>query len=175
MKIAGIDVHKKVLMIVIVDGSAPEEKPTRRRFATFNCSSAFRNWVDGTVAAVDVRTRRGNIPAQIYPGSNMNSGWEVRTDDGDVDLRLPEDFSADLDVSAGDGNVRLDFPIAMIGGGRQSSIRGPINGGGQHLELHSGKGNIVVRKPWRVICQSQSESVDVGLGQIEPDNSEQRW
>ncbi len=34
MKIAGIDVHKKVLMVVIVDGSAPEEKPTRRRFAT---------------------------------------------------------------------------------------------------------------------------------------------
>ena len=34
MKIAGIDVHKKVLMVVIVNGSAPEEKPTRRRFAT---------------------------------------------------------------------------------------------------------------------------------------------
>jgi DUF4097 and DUF4098 domain-containing protein YvlB len=102
--------------------------------------------VDGIVAAVDVRTRRGNIAAQINPGSNMDSGWEVRTDDGDVDLRLPEDFSADLDVSARDGNVRLDFPIAMMGGGRQSSMRGPINGGGQHLELHSGKGNIVVRK-----------------------------
>jgi hypothetical protein len=103
--------------------------------------------IDGTVAAVDVRTRRGNIAAQISPGSKMNSGWEVRTNDGDVDLRLPDDFSADLDVSAGDGNVRLDFPIAMMGGGRQSSMRGPINGGGQHLELHSGKGNIVVRKP----------------------------
>jgi DUF4097 and DUF4098 domain-containing protein YvlB len=102
--------------------------------------------IDGTVAAVDVRTRRGNIAAQINPGSNMNSGWEVRTNDGDVDLRLPDDFSADLDVSARDGNVRLDFPMAMMGGGRQSSMRGPINGGGQHLELHSGKGNIVVRK-----------------------------
>jgi hypothetical protein len=102
--------------------------------------------VEGTVTAVDLRTRRGNIAAQINPGSNMNSGWVVRTGDGDVDLRLPADFSADLDVSAGDGNVRLDFPMAMIGGGRQSSIRGPINGGGQHLELHSDKGNIMVRK-----------------------------
>jgi len=27
MKIAGIDVHKKVLMVVVVDASAPEEKP----------------------------------------------------------------------------------------------------------------------------------------------------
>jgi hypothetical protein len=34
MKVAGIDVHKKVLMVVVVDASAPEEKPARRRFVT---------------------------------------------------------------------------------------------------------------------------------------------
>ena len=34
MKMAGIDVHKKVLMVVVVDASAPEEKPVRRRFVT---------------------------------------------------------------------------------------------------------------------------------------------
>ena len=34
MKIAGIDVHKKVLMAVVVDASTPEEKPARRRFVT---------------------------------------------------------------------------------------------------------------------------------------------
>ena len=30
MKIAGIDVHKIVLMVVVIDASTPEEKPTRR-------------------------------------------------------------------------------------------------------------------------------------------------
>src|ERR1700758_3686023 len=34
MKIAGIDVHKKVLMVVVVDARASEAKPARRRFAT---------------------------------------------------------------------------------------------------------------------------------------------
>jgi transposase len=34
MKVAGIDVHKKVLMVVVMDASTPEEKPERRRFAT---------------------------------------------------------------------------------------------------------------------------------------------
>jgi hypothetical protein len=102
--------------------------------------------VDGTVTAVSLHTHTGNIAAQIDAGSKMNSSWVVRTGDGDVDLRLPACFSADLDVNTGDGNVRLDFPMAMIGGGRQSSIRAPINGGGQHLELHSDKGNIMVRK-----------------------------
>jgi len=33
-KIAGIDVHKKVLMVVVVDASTPEWNPERRRFAT---------------------------------------------------------------------------------------------------------------------------------------------
>src|SRR5437870_1753601 len=33
-KIAGIDVHKKVLMVVVMDASTPESKPERRRFTT---------------------------------------------------------------------------------------------------------------------------------------------
>jgi len=33
-KIAGIDVHKKVLVVVVVEASQPEDKPQRRRFAT---------------------------------------------------------------------------------------------------------------------------------------------
>ena len=33
MKVAGIDVHKKVLMVIVVDASMPE-KPARRRFVT---------------------------------------------------------------------------------------------------------------------------------------------
>src|SRR5437867_4069312 len=34
MKIEGIDVHKKVLMVVVIDASTPQEKPWRRRFTT---------------------------------------------------------------------------------------------------------------------------------------------
>ena len=33
-KVAGIDVHKKVLMVVVMDAHAPESTPTRRRFTT---------------------------------------------------------------------------------------------------------------------------------------------
>ena len=46
MKIAGIDVHKKVLMVVVVDASAPEEKPARRRFVTLPSElQRFRIWL----------------------------------------------------------------------------------------------------------------------------------
>ena len=33
-KVAGIDVHKKVLMVVVIDPCAPELKPERQRFTT---------------------------------------------------------------------------------------------------------------------------------------------
>src|SRR5271170_3623436 len=33
-KVAGIDVHKKVLMVVVIDADAPAAKPERRRFTT---------------------------------------------------------------------------------------------------------------------------------------------
>ena len=33
-QIAGIDVHKRVLMVVVINASTPEEKPERRRFTT---------------------------------------------------------------------------------------------------------------------------------------------
>ena len=46
MKMAGIDVHKKVLMVVVVDTSAPEEKPARRRFVTLPSElQRFRIWL----------------------------------------------------------------------------------------------------------------------------------
>jgi transposase len=46
MKIAGIDVHKRVLMVVVMDTSAPEEKPAGRRFVTLPSElQRFRIWL----------------------------------------------------------------------------------------------------------------------------------
>jgi hypothetical protein len=45
-KVAGIDVHKKVLMVVVLETSEPESEPERRRFGT--TSSELRdlsNWL----------------------------------------------------------------------------------------------------------------------------------
>jgi DUF4097 and DUF4098 domain-containing protein YvlB len=102
--------------------------------------------VDGTITTLNLYTRAGNIAALVGLRSKMRSPWVLRTGEGDIDLRLSEDFSADLDVHTGAGNVRLDFPLTMQGGGHQSSVRAPINGGGQHLEIHSDRGNIMVKK-----------------------------
>lgn len=45
-KVAGIDVHKKVLMVVVIDARTPETKPERRRFATMPSElRRLSNWL----------------------------------------------------------------------------------------------------------------------------------
>ena len=66
---AGIDVHKKVLMVVVVDTSTWEEKPERRRFATLPSElQRFRIWhVDAsTIMQVGIRVaRQGHAPGKL--------------------------------------------------------------------------------------------------------------
>ncbi len=44
MKVAGIDVRKKVLMVVVVDASALEEKPARRRWSRRPSTGGRSGW-----------------------------------------------------------------------------------------------------------------------------------
>jgi len=64
MKIAGIDVHKKVLMVVLVDASAPEEKPARRRFVMLPSElQRFRNGCSGSRQALCRKGSRHRRPS----------------------------------------------------------------------------------------------------------------
>jgi DUF4097 and DUF4098 domain-containing protein YvlB len=99
---------------------------------------------DGRFDALDLRTGDGNITAEVKAGSTMSSGWNVRSGDGNVDLRVPEGFSADLNAQTGDGQVSVHFPVTVTGSIKDDSIRGKMNGGGQPLDVHTGDGNIVL-------------------------------
>ena len=102
--------------------------------------------VDATCTELELHSGDGNITAQIRQGSKMDSRWIVGTGDGNIELRLPESFSAEVDAHTGDGHIDLDFPVTVNGSVRESTIRGKMNGGGQTLELRSGDGNISLRK-----------------------------
>jgi len=102
--------------------------------------------IDGVFSALDVHSGDGNISAEAGSGSKMSSGWVLRTGDGNVQLRVPDGFAADLDAHTGDGQVSVDLPVTMEGSFRESTVRGKMNGGGKSLELRSGDGNITVAK-----------------------------
>jgi DUF4097 and DUF4098 domain-containing protein YvlB len=134
---------KGALHIETGDGDI-EAAGTEGRFQAHTGDGNIR--VDGSYTLLDLQTGDGNIAADVRPGSKMESPWALRTGDGNLELRLPDTFSADVDAHTGDGHIDLDLPITVSGSVRQSTVRGKMNGGGLTLELRSGDGNISLRK-----------------------------
>jgi hypothetical protein len=101
---------------------------------------------DGQFDFMSVHTGDGNVESEVKPSSTPQPGWSFRTGDGNLRLRLPGEFGADLDAHTGDGHVNIDFPLTTAGSTHENSIRGKINGGGIPIELSTGDGNIAVEK-----------------------------
>ncbi|MGD0126508.1 MAG: DUF4097 family beta strand repeat-containing protein [Terriglobia bacterium] len=102
--------------------------------------------VQGRFDSLSLKTGDGTISARIMQGSQMESAWSVRSGDGDVEISLPDDFSADLDVHTGDGRITSDLPITLHGSPDQSSLRGTLKGGGPVLSVHTGDGSIHLKR-----------------------------
>lgn len=102
--------------------------------------------LDGRFDEMAARTGDGNIELTVEAGSHMKGPWNVHTGDGHVRMRLPNDFSADLDAHTGDGKINLDFSVTMSGSLSSGTIRGKLGNGGQTLTIRSGDGSIYIEK-----------------------------
>jgi DUF4097 and DUF4098 domain-containing protein YvlB len=102
--------------------------------------------IEDRLDSLNLKTNDGAIDAHVLKGSRMSTSWNIRTGDGNVSLRLPEDFQADLDVRTGDGRISTDFPVATSGKTGRSDLRGKLNGGGLPLTARTGDGSIRILK-----------------------------
>jgi lia operon protein LiaG len=70
----------------------------------------------------------------------------ARTGSGSVDLALPDDASAELDISTGSGGISTEFPVTMDNVQRRA-LRGRIgNGDGNSVRVSTGSGGVRLRK-----------------------------
>ena len=102
--------------------------------------------IDGVFTDVELRTGDGHVDFSARPGSKLNSTWLIRTGDGRVEARLPQDLAADLNAHTGDGHITMDFPVTVTGSIERSKIHGKLNGGGPELEISTGDGSIRIAK-----------------------------
>jgi len=97
--------------------------------------------LDGALQAVQVKTTDGDLVVRVQPGSKMDREWSVESTDGDIRLTLPDDFAANLEIRANDGEITTQFPVTVqrLSEGRFS---GELNGGGHQLHIQSSDGDI---------------------------------
>ncbi|HEU0055601.1 MAG TPA: DUF4097 family beta strand repeat-containing protein [Longimicrobium sp.] len=94
---------------------------------------------------VEASTGNGNIEvrmAQLAGDGDM----EFSSGNGSITLFLPDNFSAVVDASTGNGGVNTDFPIRVQGRVSRHRLQGTIGDGGRRLSASSGNGTISIRR-----------------------------
>lgn len=94
--------------------------------------------------AIDASTSGGGVTAALV--GQPSAECRLSTSGGWINLSLPSDAHVDLDASTSGGGVTSDFPVAFADEHNHSTLRGPLNGGGPLVYLHTSGGWIHVKR-----------------------------
>lgn len=104
--------------------------------------------VDGLFHVLALRTSDGQLDLNLHEGTKLTMDSTIQSSDGSVTIRVPHDFSADLNVHTSDGHVDCALPLAVdhyqSSGGHE--LHGKINGGGTPLTIHTSDGNVRIEQ-----------------------------
>lgn len=101
--------------------------------------------VSGRFDDLDLESHDGRLTVDVQPGSRIRESWSLRTDDGSMEVEIPEALKATLDARVRDGGIRIDVPTVDIGESSPSVVRVDLNGGGPVLRVRSSDGSVRIR------------------------------
>lgn len=78
----------------------------------------------------------------IYSG--YNEGIELSTSGGDINLKLPNDFSADIKLKTSGGKVKCNYTPVNVDEVSKAKFYGKLNNGGKDVICKTSGGNILV-------------------------------
>jgi len=102
--------------------------------------------LDGRFDTLNIKTGDGSVTARAHGGSKVMTGWNIHTGDGSIDLDLPGEIQANLDVSTNDGHISMGIPVLVEGTLSTTKISGKMNGGGAPIVVRTGDGSIHLNK-----------------------------
>jgi hypothetical protein len=103
-----------------------------------------------------VKTRKGNIYANLSGNRWSGQGLTAVTQDGHIGLVLPEKYSATLQLDTRDGKITVDYPPQEIEGElipieavvqkKAQQLRSRIGAGGSPVHIGTQSGDVHFRK-----------------------------
>jgi hypothetical protein len=107
--------------------------------------------VNGGISLADVsadvrgRTVNGGISAEFADAAFDGEIFDLRTVNGGIVMRIPEDFSARLDVETVNGGVDSDFPVTREGP-RNREVSATLGSGGPLIRARTVNGGVQIRQ-----------------------------
>ena len=98
--------------------------------------------IDEATDAIDAKAAGGSVAA--YISKQPRSDSKLIAEAGNVDLRLPESISVNLDAACSAGRLSSDF--SLLGHQDNEHWKGTINGGGPLVMVRASAGNVHIRK-----------------------------
>ena len=100
--------------------------------------------IENVTGKIDGSTSGGAISARF--STPITEPVKLETSGGGVTVQLAEGSAFDLDASTSGGRVTCDLPVTIQGKPNPSHVKGPVNGGGKPVILHSSGGGIHVKQ-----------------------------
>lgn len=109
------------------------------RFTTTNGGVTL----DAVAGRVTGRTANGGVRVRLSGARWDGAGLDVETTNGGVNLAMPRDYSAALEVSTVNGAMRSDIPVTLPDG-RRHEIRTTLGSGGPLIKVKTVNGGVAL-------------------------------
>ncbi len=102
-----------------------------------------------------LKTTRGDLDIELSGPTWAGYGFWGKTDLGSVNLLLPAEYSALLQLGTKNGKISVDYPEQMVEGesipiavmekGKGAAINAPVGAGGAPINVMTGSGNLAFK------------------------------
>ncbi len=99
-------------------------------------------WLQGQDGKISASTSGGDISLDYY---GKNNGIKLSTSGGDINVKVDNDFNAEIDLSTLGGDVSSTLTLSKVIKKKSSVLKGTANAGGEKLECSTLGGDISVR------------------------------
>jgi len=100
--------------------------------------------IDEVAGEINAQTGAGNVVATVTRQPREDS--DLGTGAGNVTVYLADDIAVDVEAHSSLGSASCDFDLRVKGKWMSKSFGGELNGGGPSLTLHSGVGNVSLKR-----------------------------
>ncbi len=101
--------------------------------------------VVGGAGRVQGETTNGGLRIELTGPRWDGDGLDLRTTNGGVQIRVPDGYSAELEIATVNGGMELDIPV-MVQGRIDRRIRTRLGDGGPLIRATTTNGGVVVRR-----------------------------